>query len=305
MPLNLPDGLPAIDLLREENIFVMNESRASHQDIRPLKILILNLMPLKIATETDLLRLLSNSPLQIEIDFLQIEGHISKNTSMDHLNAFYHTFAEIQHQKYDGMIITGAPVEHLPFEEVDYWKEICGIFDWAEKNVTSTMFICWASQAGLYYHYGIPKYPLKKKMFGIFDHRIADKKMPLFRGFDDLFRAPHSRHTCIKAEDFAQVTEVQVVSSSEKAGVYIAVAKKGKQIFITGHPEYSLRTLDREYKRDLEKGLPIDLPVNYYPGNDPAKRPVLSWRSHANLLFSNWLNYYVYQETPYNIEEID
>ncbi len=305
MPLNLPDGLPAIDLLREENIFVMNESRASHQDIRPLKILILNLMPLKIATETDLLRLLSNSPLQLEIDFLQIEGHISKNTSMDHLNAFYHTFSEIKQQKYDGMIITGAPVEHLPFEEVDYWKEICGIFDWAEKNVTSTMFICWASQAGLYYHYGIPKYPLKKKMFGVFEHRTADKKLPLFRGFDDQFRAPHSRHTGIKAEDIAKVAGVEVVSASEKAGVYIAVAKKGKQIFITGHPEYSLRTLDREYKRDLDKGLPIEKPVNYYPENDPSKRPVLSWRSHANLLFSNWLNYYVYQETPYNIEDID
>lgn len=304
MPLNLPDGLPAIEMLREENIFVMNESRASHQDIRPLKILILNLMPLKIATETDLLRLLSNSPLQIEINFLQIEGHISKNTSVDHLNAFYHTFSEIKGQNYDGMIITGAPVEHLPFEEVDYWEEICDIFRWADKHVTSTMYICWASQAGLYFHYGIPKYPLEKKMFGVFDHKVADRKLPLFRGFDDLFRAPHSRHTEIRAIDFVGLNDVKLVSESDEAGAYIAIAGGGRKIFITGHPEYSLRTLEREFNRDVEKQLPIEVPVNYYPEDDPSNRPILSWRSHANLLFSNWLNYYVYQETPYNLGEL-
>jgi homoserine O-succinyltransferase/O-acetyltransferase len=304
MPLNLPDGLPAIDLLREENIFVIDQTRAEHQDIRPLKIVILNLMPLKIATETDLLRLLSNTPLQIEIDFLQIKGHTPKNTPQDHLDAFYQTFSQIRKKRYDGMIITGAPVEHLPFEEVDYWKEICEIFDWAHKHVTSTMFICWASQAGLYHYYGIPKFPLEKKMFGVFDHTVRDKKLPLFRGFDDIYRAPHSRHTEVKAVDFQNVPEVQLLSESAKAGVYMAIAENGRQIFITGHPEYSLRTLDREYKRDMEKGLPIDKPENYYPANNPDDRPILSWRSHANLLFSNWLNYYVYQETPYDLKDI-
>jgi len=304
MPLNLPDGLPAIDLLREENIFVIDQTRAEHQDIRPLKIVILNLMPLKIATETDLLRLLSNTPLQIEIDFLQIKGHTPKNTPQDHLDAFYQTFSQVRKKRYDGMIITGAPVEHLPFEEVDYWKEICEIFDWAHKHVTSTMYICWASQAGLYHHYGIPKYPLEKKMFGVFDHTVSDKKLPLFRGFDDIYRAPHSRHTELKAADFENVPEVQLLSESGKAGVYMAMAENGRQIFITGHPEYSLRTLDREYKRDIDKGLPIDKPENYYPANDPDGRPILSWRSHANLLFSNWLNYYVYQETPYDLKDI-
>ena len=304
MPLNLPDSLPAIELLRKENIFVIDETRAIHQDIRPLRIVILNLMPLKVATETDLLRLLSNSPIQIEIDFLQIEGHVSKNTSMDHLNAFYHTFPEIKEKKYDGMIITGAPVEHLPFEEVDYWQDICKIFDWADHNVTSTMYICWAAQAGLHYHFGIPKYPLEKKMFGIFDHFISDSKLPIFRGFDDTFRAPHSRHTEIHADDLLKVPEIELISYSEKAGVYMAIANNGKQLFITGHPEYSRETLNREFKRDFEKGLPIDLPLNYYQQNDPSKDPVLSWRSHANLLFLNWLNYYVYQETPYNLHDI-
>jgi homoserine O-succinyltransferase len=304
MPLNLPDGLPAIDLLMMENIFVMNESRASHQDIRPLKIIILNLMPLKIATETDLLRLLSNSPIQIEIDFLQIEGHVSKNTSLDHLNTFYHTFSEIKENKYDGMIITGAPVEHLAFEEVDYWEEICEIFDWADHHVTSTMYICWAAQAGLHHHFGIPKYPLSKKMFGVFDHLCSDKKLPIFRGFDDVFRAPHSRHTGILADDIRKVPEIDLISYSDDAGVYMVMANKGKQFFVTGHPEYSRGTLNREYKRDFEKGLPIDLPKNYYNDNDPSKEPVLSWRSHANLLFLNWLNYYVYQETPYDLHDI-
>jgi homoserine O-succinyltransferase/O-acetyltransferase len=304
MPLNLPDGLPAIKSLRKENIFVFDESRAAHQDIRPLKIIILNLMPLKIATETDLLRLLSNSPLQIEIDFLQIEGHIAKNTSLEHLNAFYHTFSEIKENKYDGMIITGAPVELLPFEEVDYWKELCQIFEWADHHVTSTMFVCWGAQAALNYHYGVPKYPLPKKMFGVFDHRITDSKLPIFRGFDDTYKAPHSRHTEIKAEDIEKIHGLEVISQSETAGVFMAIAKHGKQIFITGHPEYSRDTLDKEYRRDLEKGLPIDLPMNYYPSDDASKVPMLSWRSHASLLYSNWLNYYVYQETPYNLQEI-
>jgi homoserine O-succinyltransferase len=248
--------------------------------------------------------LLSNTPLQIEIDFLQIKGHTPKNTSQDHLNAFYQTFSQIKKKKFDGMIITGAPVEHLAFEEVDYWAEICDIFDWAHRNVTSTMFICWASQAGLYHHYGIPKYPLDRKMFGVFDHRVSNKKLPLFRGFDDLYKAPHSRHTELKAADFANVSGVQIVSESELAGVYMAIAENGRQIFVTGHPEYSLRTLDKEYKRDVEKGLPIDIPKNYYPDNDPQERPILSWRSHANLLFMNWLNYYVYQETPFDLKEI-
>jgi homoserine O-succinyltransferase/O-acetyltransferase len=305
MPLNLPDRLPAIQLLRKENIFVIDETRAIHQDIRPLKIIILNLMPLKIATETDLLRLLSNSPLQIEIDFLQIEGHIAKNTSLDHLNEFYHTFSEIKANKYDGMIITGAPVELLPFEEVDYWRELCNIFDWATHHVTSTMFVCWGAQAGLNYHYGVPKYPLAHKMFGVFDHQIIDPKLPIFRGFDDTYKAPHSRHTEIRAEDIDKVPDLEVISFSNTAGVYMAIAKNGKQLFITGHPEYSRDTLDKEYKRDLGKGLPIELPRNYYPSDDASNEPVLSWRSHANLLYSNWLNYYVYQETPYNLEEID
>lgn len=304
MPLNLPDGLPAIELLRKENIFVMNQTRAVHQDIRPLKIVILNLMPLKIATETDLLRLLSNSPIQIEIDFLQIEGHISKNTSMDHLNTFYHTFSEIKENSYDGMIITGAPVEHLPFEEVDYWTDICRIFDWADHHVTSTMFICWAAQAGLHYHYGIPKYPLGKKMFGVFNHNHSVAKIPIFRGFNDTFMAPHSRHTEIWAEDISKVAELDLISYSDEAGVYMVMAKNGKQLFITGHPEYSRSTLNREYRRDLDKGLPIEMPVNYFRDNDHSKEPVLSWRSHANLLFLNWLNYYVYQETPYDLHDI-
>jgi homoserine O-succinyltransferase len=305
MPLNLPDGLPAIDLLRKENIFIIDETRATHQDIRPLKILILNLMPLKVATETDLLRLLSNSPIQIEIEFLQIDGHVAKNTSLDHLNTFYHSFLDVKNNKYDGMIITGAPVEHLPFEEVDYWKEICTIFEWANHHVTSTMYICWAAQAGLNYYYSIPKYSLEKKKFGVFDHHISDKKIPIFRGFDDTYKAPHSRHTEVRAKDFKKVKGVKVISSSEEAGVFMAISNDGRQLFITGHPEYSRDTLDREYKRDLGKGLPIEIPRNYYPGDDITKVPFLSWRSHANLLFLNWLNYYVYQATPYNLHEIE
>ncbi len=305
MPLRIPDQLPAIKILEEENIFVMNETRATLQDIRPLKIIILNLMPLKITTETDLLRLLSNSPLQIEIDFMKIKGHKPKNTPSQHMKMFYRNIDELQGKKYDGMIITGAPVELLPFEEVTYWEEMKHILNWAEHHVTSTLFICWAAQAGLYHHYGIPKYQLNKKMFGVFKHTHVDEKMPIFRGFDDEFFIPHSRHTEIRAEDIEKVDELQIISSSEHAGVCIVKAKNGKQLFITGHSEYSRHTLDSEYRRDLAKKLPINLPVNYYPDDDINKKPVMKWQSTANLFFSNWLNYYVYQETPYNLEEID
>ena len=304
MPLNIPDKLPAIRLLEKENIFVMNESRASHQDIRPLKIVILNLMPLKITAETDLLRLLSNSPLQIEIDFLKMKGHTPKNTPTDHMKAFYRNFDQLNKKKYDGMIITGAPVELLPFEEVTYWEEMKHILNWAEHNVTSTLFICWAAQAGLFHYYGIPKYPLEKKMFGVFKHTSTDKQLPIFRGFDDEFYIPHSRHTEIRESDIIKSEALEIISSSEEAGVTIVKAKNGRQLFITGHAEYSRLTLDSEFKRDKAKNLPIDLPVNYYLDNNPDNLPVMRWSSTANLLFSNWLNYYVYQETPYNLEEI-
>jgi homoserine O-succinyltransferase len=304
MPLKIPDQLPAIKILEEENIFVMNETRASHQDIRPLKIIILNLMPVKITTETDLLRLLSNSPLQIEIDFLKIAGHTPKNTPSEHMEMFYRDLNELKNKKYDGMIITGAPVEQLPFEEVIYWEEMRQIMNWAEHHVTSTLFICWAAQAGLYHYYGIPKYPLDKKMFGVFRHTHTSNKLPILRGFDDEFFVPHSRHTEIRAEDVEKVGELQIVASSPEAGVCMVKAKNGRQLFITGHAEYSRHTLDGEYRRDLAKNLPIEVPVNYYPGDDATKEPVMRWQSTANLLFSNWLNYYVYQETPYNLEEI-
>ena len=304
MPLKIPDKLPAIKILGDENIFVMDESRATHQDIRPLKIIILNLMPLKISTETDLLRLLSNSPLQIEIDFMKIKGHTPKNTPSTHMKSFYRNFDELNNKKYDGMIITGAPVEQLDFEEVTYWGEMKEILNWAEHHVTSTLFICSAAQAGLYHYYGIPKYPLPKKMFGVFRHTHNNNNLPIFRGFDDEFYMPHSRHTEIRVEDVEKIDELQIISSSEVAGVSILKAKNGRQLFITGHSEYSRHTLDSEYKRDLAKKLPIEIPVNYYPENNPAKQPVMRWQSAANLLFSNWLNYYVYQETPYNLEEI-
>ena len=304
MPLNIPDKLPAIKLLEEENIFVMDESRASHQDIRPLRIIILNLMPLKITTETDLLRLLSNSPLQIEIDFLKIKGHRPKNTPSSHMEAFYKNFDELNGKKYDGMIITGAPVELLPFEEVTYWGEMKQILNWAEHNETSTLFICWAAQAGLFHYYGIPKYPLEKKMFGVFKHTHVEESLPIFRGFDDIFSIPHSRHTEIRAEDIEKVDELQIIASSDEAGVTIVKAKNGRQLFITGHAEYSRHTLDGEYRRDLAKKLPIEIPKYYYPNDDANTKPVMSWQSTANLFFSNWLNYYVYQETPYNLEEI-
>lgn len=304
MPLNIPDKLPAVKLLEEENIFVMNESQASSQDIRPLKIIILNLMPLKISTETDLLRLLSNSPLQIEIDFMKIKGHTPKNTPSEHMRAFYRNFDELKDKKYDGMIITGAPVEQLDFEEVTYWDEMKMILDWAENHVTSSLFICWAAQAALFHYYGIPKYPLEKKKFGVFEHVLSDPKLPIFRGFDDLFYVPHSRHTEIKEEDINKVDVLKVIATSEEAGVSIVKAKNGKQLFITGHSEYSRNTLDAEYKRDKERNLSIEIPLNYYKDNNPGNSPEMRWRSTANLLFSNWLNYYVYQETPYNLNEI-
>lgn len=304
MPLNIPDKLPAVKLLQEENIFVMNKSRALHQDIRPLKIIILNLMPLKISTETDLLRLLSNSPLQIEIDFMKIKGHTPKNTPSEHMRAFYRDFDELNNQKYDGMIITGAPVEKLDFEEVTYWTEMKQILDWADKHVTSTLFICWAAQAALFHYYGVPKYPLKKKLFGVFKHKLSNSKLPIFRGFDDLFYVPHSRHTEIREGDIKKVDALKIIATSGKAGVSIVKAKNGKQLFITGHSEYSRHTLDAEYKRDKAKNLPIEIPANYYLNNNPANAPQMRWRSTANLLFANWLNYYVYQQTPYNLEEI-
>jgi len=304
MPLNIPDKLPAIKILQDENIFVMDESSAAHQDIRPLKIIILNLMPLKITAETDLLRLLSNSPLQIEIDFLKMKGHTPKNTPLDHMEAFYRNFDQLKKKKYDGMIITGAPVELLPFEEVTYWEEMKEILNWAQHNVTSTLFICWAAQAAMYHYYGVPKFPLGKKMFGVFEHTFSDKKLPIFRGFDDVFYIPHSRHTDVKAEDIEKVQQLEIISSSEEAGVCIVKAKNGKQLFITGHAEYSRHTRDSEYQRDRAKKVPIEKPVNYYKNDNPENTPVMSWSSTANLLYSNWLNYYVYQETPYDLEKI-
>jgi homoserine O-succinyltransferase len=304
MPLNIPDQLPAIELLREENIFVIDKTKASHQDIRPLKIVILNLMPLKISTETDLLRLLSNTPLQVEIDFLKIKGHKHKNTSAEHMRAFYTTFDKIRKNKYDGMIITGAPVEQLPFEEVTYWNEMKEILEWSTHHVTSSLFICWGSQAALYHFYGIPKYDLDKKMFGIFKHRVSDNKIPIFRGFDDDYYVPHSRHTEIRKEDIDQVAELEIISTSEESGVNMLMAKNGRQFFITGHSEYSRDTLSNEYFRDLKKKLPIEIPKNYFPNDDPTEKPNMKWRSAANLLFTNWLNYYVYQETPYNLDDI-
>ncbi len=304
MPLKIPDTLPAIKILEEENIFVMNETRAAHQDIRPLKIIILNLMPLKISTETDLLRLLSNSPLQIEIDFMKIKGHEPKNTPSEHMKEFYRDFDQLKNKKYDGMIITGAPVEQLPFEEVTYWDEMKQILDWAEHHVTSSLFICWAAQAALFHYYNVPKYPLDKKMFGVFKHTNTNNQLPIFRGFDDEFYIPHSRHTEIRAEDIEKVDALEIIATSEIAGVSIVKAKNGKQLFITGHSEYSRLTLDGEYKRDKAKNLPIEMPVNYYVDDNPDKSPLMRWKSTANLFVSNWLNYYVYQETPYNLEEI-
>lgn len=304
MPLRLPDKLPAIELLKKENIFVMDDSRATSQDIRPLRIVILNLMPLKITTETDLVRLLSNTPLQLEIYFMKLKSHTSKNTPIEHMMMFYKDFDVLEKEKFDGMIITGAPIEHLEFEDVEYWNEISKIFAWANTHVTSTMYICWAAQAGLYYHYGVPKYQLTKKMFGIFQQHTLQPQIPLFRGFDDVFYMPHSRHTEVRREDIEKHNELEIVAESPDSGVSIVMARGGRQIFVTGHMEYSPYTLDSEYRRDLGKRDDVDMPKNYYRDNDPQKAPNVTWRAHANLLFSNWINYYIYQETPYNIEEI-
>jgi homoserine O-succinyltransferase/O-acetyltransferase len=304
MPLNLPDKLPAIKLLQKENIFVMNASRASKQDIRPLRIALLNLMPVKITTETDLIRLLSNSPLQVELDFIKLSTHTSKNTPKEHMEAFYKDFESIIHRKYDGLIITGAPVEQMPFKEVSYWNELTEIFDWAKSNVTSSLFICWGAQAALWHYHGIPKYPLEKKMFGVFEHTKAKSSNPILRGFDDLFYVPHSRHTEVRREDILKVPDLDILSESEEAGVYMVASKNGREFFLTGHSEYSPETLGNEYKRDLAKNLPIEIPKNYYRDDNPDNEPLVRWRSQANMLFVNWLNYFVYQETPYNIDAI-
>lgn len=302
MPINVPNNLPAIQELRSENIFIMEESRALHQDIRPLRVALLNLMPLKKVTEADLLRSLSNTSLQVELDLLYMDIHESKNTPREHMEVFYKTYDEVKHRKYDGLIITGAPVEMLEFEEVDYWPKLCEVLDWSLSNVTSTMHICWGAQAGLYHHYGIQKYPLPKKVFGVFDHKISDPKVPLVRGFDDVFPAPHSRYTENRMEDIHAHPELHLLAWSEKVGSNIVVSRDNRQIFISGHLEYNPLTLRNEYERDRAKGLSIDIPENYFPENDPAKPPVIRWRAHSNLLFSNWLNYYVYQATPYDWE---
>ena len=300
MPIRTQSDLPAKEILEKENIFVMDENRAMHQDIRPISIAILNLMPLKEDTELQLLRSLSNTPLQVDITFLTVTSHESKNTSMSHLNKFYQTFDDIKEKRFDGLIITGAPVEKMEFEEVDYWEEVCTIMDWSKTHVTSTMHLCWGAQAGLYYHYGIKKHILDHKVFGIFYHRVMNRKVPLVRGFDDHFMAPHSRNTENRTEDIRAIKELTILAESEEAGVFLAIADEGRKIFVMGHPEYDRMTLDKEYKRDLDKGIEISLPKNYYPDDDASQKPNLQWRSHGNALYSNWLNYYVYQTTPYD-----
>lgn len=304
MPVRIPSTLPARAILESENVFVMGEERAEQQDIRPLRVAILNLMPTKVATETQLLRLLGNSPLQVEVTLLHTATYESKNTDAEHLLEHYVTFEEIRGGKYDGFIITGAPVEQLPFEEVDYWDELSGIIDWAETNVESTLYICWGAQAGLYRRYGIPKYDLPRKMFGVFEHRVLSATEKLLRGFDDIFLAPHSRHTEIRRPDIEKVNDLQILAESDQAGVYILGTKDGRHIFVTGHSEYDPLTLKSEYDRDVNKGLPINVPQNYYPGDDPSRPPHVRWRGHANLLFANWLNYYVYQVTPFDLDQI-
>lgn len=304
MPIKIPDKLPAKKQLESENIFVMTSKRALKQDIRPLKILLLNLMPTKIVTETQLLRLLGNTPLQVEVSFMTMKSHASKNTPAQHLIDFYGTFSDFRHKKFDGMIITGAPVEHLPFEEVDYWEELTEIMEWSKTNVHSTLHICWGAQAGLYYHYGIKKYDSDKKIFGIFEHKVSRKLNKLLRGFDEYFYAPHSRHTYTKREEIKEVSDLKILASSDEAGVLLVSNKGGRQIFVTGHLEYDWDTLKNEYERDVDKGLMIDIPKNYFPDDNPQKKPILKWRSHASLFFSNWLNYYVYQTTPYDIEKL-
>jgi homoserine O-succinyltransferase len=304
MPLNLQKNIPAVELLKKEHIFVMDSLRASEQDIRPLRVVVLNLMPLKITTETDLVRLLSNSPLQVELDFMKIKGHQPKNTPIEHMREFYKDFDTIGVDCYDGMIVTGAPVEQLRFEDVTYWDELRMIFDWSRTHVTSTLYICWAAQAGLYHFYGVPKYELPAKKFGIFKHTVQDPYLPIFRGFDDEFYVPHSRHTEIRREDLLQVPALRLLSEGDEAGVYMVMARGGREFFITGHSEYSPSTLHDEYMRDRRKGLSIRPPENYYTADDPSRPPLVRWRGHAHLLFTNWLNYYVYQETPFHIEDI-
>jgi homoserine O-succinyltransferase len=304
MPIKIQDGLPAAGVLSRENIFVMTESRAVAQDIRPLKIVILNLMPIKKTTEVHLLRLLSNSALQIEVDLIRTETYESKNTAQEHLSTFYKTFGDVKHQKYDGMIITGAPVETMEFEQVQYWDEIREILDWTVHSVTSTLHICWGAQAGLYHHYGIPKHAVENKISGVFEHTCRTATEPIIRGFDDRFLAPHSRHTEVRCEDIEKVGDLTIISESEEAGIYIVSARQGRQIFVTGHSEYDPLTLKEEYERDLAKGMNPAVPKNYFPGDDPSQMPKVSWRSHAHLLFANWLNYYVYQMTPFNLEDI-
>ena len=304
MPIIIPNELPAKNVLANENIFVMNEKRAIHQDIRPLKVLILNLMPTKVTTETQLLRLLGNTALQVEVELLRVRSHESKNTPEDHLLAFYKTFDQVEKDLFDAMIITGAPIEHLPFEQVDYWQELQDIMDWGLEHVFSLLYICWGAQAALYHHFGVPKYPLTAKQFGVFEHHVTEKNCQLLRGFDDLFYAPHSRHTEVRRSDVESVPGLKVLAESDEAGLYIAGSENQRQIFITGHSEYDPLTLKAEYDRDVKLGLPIQVPVNYYPNDDPAKPPVVRWRGHSNLLFANWINYYVYQETPYDLTSI-
>ena len=301
MPIKTQSDLPAKEILINENIFVMDESRAMHQDIRPLEVLILNNMPVKQDTELQILRALSNTPLQVDVTFLNVKSHVSLNTSASHLNKFYTTLDEIRDKDYDGMIVTGAPVEELPFEEVDYWQEICEIFDWAQTHVTSTLHICWAAQAGFYHYYGIDKKLLPQKLFGVYEHKVENRKIPLVRGFDDVFLAPQSRHTATPSEAIHACRELTILAESPVAGVYLAMAEEGKKIFVTGHPEYDRYSLNNEYYRDLNKGLDIRIPYNYYPNNDPKEKPLLQWRAHSNNLYSNWLNYYVYQVTPYEL----
>ena len=303
MPVIIPAALPATETLTNEQIFVMHEQRAQAQDIRPLKLAIVNLMPTKIVTETQLLRLISNTALQAEVDLIRMASHVSKNVSAEHLATFYKDFEEIKNNQYDGMIVTGAPVEQLSFQEVNYWDELKLIFDFADKNVFSTLFICWGAQAALYHYYGIPKYPLPEKRFGVFEHEVMIKR-PIVRGFDDVFYAPHSRHTEFRAGDIAKVDELEIIAQSSEAGVYLVASKDGRRVFVSGHCEYDPLTLDAEYRRDVSQGKPITVPKNYYPNDDPSCTPVVRWRGHGNLLFSNWLNYYVYQETPFDLANL-
>lgn len=305
MPIKIQDGLPAAKILESENIFVMNEHRAMHQDIRPLKILLVNLMPTKIVTETQILRLLSNSPIQVDVELLGMATHVSKNTPAEHLLNFYHTFDEVRDNRYDGMIVTGAPIEHLAFEEVDYWEELCEVFRWSKKRVYSTMHICWGAQAGLYYHHGIPKHSLEQKLSGVFYHRPLIPQHPLLRGFDDGYYAPHSRYTEVCREDIEKDSALDILSESKEAGIHIVASHDCREFYVTGHSEYDRDTLAKEYARDVDKGLNIAVPAHYFPQDDPALTPALCWRAHASLLFSNWLNYFVYQRTPYDLSELD